>query len=187
MVLQQKAEVAGLHRLLEAERSSVRACVRVLAFFTVHCRVPCAPLQWRKREATLEEDVSTLRRELEERFEQVQRLAKTVSDVLTVLSVSWSVFCRTAIGEDVEKIRLQRELQSKTGRLEAVQTQCEVLERNLSAVKDQNTRLLEEVEALNQKVKEVCIGQYSVPVVSVSEMCLLEWVLLAICLLVCVC
>lgn len=84
--------------------------------------------------------------------------------------MSWSVFCRTAIGEDVEKIRLQRELQSKTGRLEAVQTQCEVLERNLSAVKDQNTRLLEEVEALNQKVKEVCIGQYSVPVVSVSEM-----------------
>ena len=76
--------------------------------------------------------------------------------------------CRSAIGEDVEKIRLQRELQSKTGRLEAVQTQCTLLERNLSAVKTQNTRLLEEVEALNQKVKRVCVSQCSLLGVSVS-------------------
>ena len=66
---------------------------------------------------------------------------------------------RTAIGENVEKIRLQRELHSKTGRLEAVQTQCEVLERNLSTVKAQNTKLLEEMAALNQKVKQVCTTQ----------------------------
>lgn len=70
-----------------------------------------------------------------------------------------ALLLRNAIGEDVEKIRLQRELRNKTGRLEAAQTQCEVLERNLSVVKTQNTRLLEEVEALNQRVKQVCVDR----------------------------
>lgn len=74
---------------------------------------------------------------------------------------------RTAIGENVETIRLQRELHSKTGRLEAVQTQCEVLERNLSTMKAQNAKLLEEVEALNQKVKQVCTTQCNERIVSV--------------------
>ena len=129
-------------------------------------------LQWKEREAALTKDISSLQRELEERYEQVQRLVLCLCAVCRRLVVCDTEHCyavvtsnlpilmlRNAIGEDVVKIRLQRELQNKTVRLEAAQTQCEVLERNLSAVKTQNTRLLEEVEALNQRVKQVCVDR----------------------------
>ena len=64
-------------------------------------------------------------------------------------------FLRSAISEDIDKIRLVRELKEKSSSVVSLQTQVKALERQLSTVQQQNVHLLEEMERVNVEVKEV--------------------------------
>jgi protein fantom len=59
-----------------------------------------------------------------------------------------------AIVEDVDKIRLIRELRDKSSTVVALQTQIEGLERQLTTAHLQNVKLLEEMERVNGRAKD---------------------------------
>ena len=69
-----------------------------------------------------------------------------------------STCLRGAIVEDVDKIRLIRELRDKSSTVVALQTQIEGLERQLTTAHLQNVKLLEEMERVNGRAKDVCFS-----------------------------
>ena len=64
-------------------------------------------------------------------------------------------FFRSAIDEDIDKIKLVREVRDKSSCIVSLQSQVKGLEKKLSALSVQNAHLLEEIERMNNTVKEV--------------------------------
>ncbi|XP_071824363.1 protein fantom-like isoform X2 [Apostichopus japonicus] len=61
---------------------------------------------------------------------------------------------RSNIQENVDMIRLQRELQEKTSKMTALEAQCAALEENLNTVKTSHDAVLAEMEELNKQLHE---------------------------------
>jgi chromosome segregation ATPase len=106
----------------------------------------------------LKQEVSLLTAETEKNQEQLRLQAAeheeqrlSIEQQLQTLSTSQH---KRGVEEDVEVIRVQRETREKSDRILVLESQYSAMERNLEGMRSNQTKLLQEIEQLNNRLKE---------------------------------
>lgn len=103
---------------------------------------------------SLQEDIRALeadRRELRDELRQREREHELV---MTKVREELSGAQRNNIQENVDMIKLQREVKEKATKLQALETKYLSLNENLSKMKESHSQVLDNMEKLNEKLKE---------------------------------